>query len=406
MTVRTPPRLLFIGSLILGLSVSSACMTKPRPFESQIVIAHRGASGYRPEHTEIAYRLAVAQGADFIEPDLVPTRDGVLIVRHENELGGTTDVADREEFRHRYTTKEVDGDTISGWFSEDFTLAEIKTLRARERIPDIRPYNTQFDGTQKILTLTEVIDLAKELSSSTGRPIGIYPETKHPTYFKSEGRHIDGQAINFCTSTRLVQVLREQDFVDPTRVYIQSFEIENLLTLKTSIMPEADVMLPLILLFGNAQDCAEAQANSFARPRDVYYHAQQKHNLAEIYGELHGLTELNQSTCYGSLNKPNVLAWLSHTITGVGPWKDNLLNPDYPAPNLLVNALNAGLKIHPYTLRRESEFRSAPGTLATIEEEITKLLDLGVHGFFTDNPNIGVRIRQQWQAHTKSSKKH
>src|SRR5688500_4359191 len=141
-----------------------------------IVIAHRGASGYRPEHTLEAYRLAIRQGADFIEPDLVATRDGVLIARHENEISGTTDVAAHPEFASRRTTKIVDGVAMTGWFTEDFTLAEIRTLRAKERIPAIRPDNTRFDGLYTIPTFAEVVQLAKS-ESRGGRRIGVYPET-------------------------------------------------------------------------------------------------------------------------------------------------------------------------------------------------------------------------------------
>jgi glycerophosphoryl diester phosphodiesterase len=147
------------------------------PLSAPIVIAHRGASGSRPEHTLAAYDLAIDQGADFIEPDLVPTRDDVLVARHENAIGGTTDVAAHPEFAGRRTTKTIDGQTLTDWFVEDFTLAELKTLRAKERLPQLRAGNTAFDGTFEVATLAEIIALAKR------RHVGIYPETKHPTYF-------------------------------------------------------------------------------------------------------------------------------------------------------------------------------------------------------------------------------
>jgi glycerophosphoryl diester phosphodiesterase len=150
-----------------------------------IVIAHRGASGYRPEHTLAAYELGARQGADYIEPDLVATRDGELVCRHENEISGTTDVADHPEFADRRTTKEIDGKAYEGWFVEDFTLAELKTLRARERIPDVRPDNTAFDGQFEIPALGEVIELARRLG------VGIYPETKHPAYHRSLGLELE-----------------------------------------------------------------------------------------------------------------------------------------------------------------------------------------------------------------------
>jgi len=158
-------------------------MTAPGP----IVIAHRGASGERPEHTIGAYALAIDQGADFIEPDLVSTSDGVLVARHENEISETTDVASHPEFADRKTTKVIDGLSLTGWFTEDFTLAELKTLRARERLPQLRAANTTYDGTWDIPTLDEIITLVQRREKETGRRIGLYPETKHPGHFRKLG---------------------------------------------------------------------------------------------------------------------------------------------------------------------------------------------------------------------------
>jgi glycerophosphoryl diester phosphodiesterase len=154
-----------------------------------IVIAHRGASGYRPEHTLAAYELGARQGADYIEPDVVATRDGELVCRHENEISGTTDVAGHPEFADRRATKEIDGKVYDGWFVEDFTLAELKTLRARERIPDVRPGNVAFDGQFEVPALREVIALAQRLG------VGIYPETKHPAYHRSLGLDLEPRLI-------------------------------------------------------------------------------------------------------------------------------------------------------------------------------------------------------------------
>src|SRR5918998_4861386 len=174
--------------LMLGLAMLAPTAlvadahAKPKAAEAEpLVIGHRGASGYRPEHTLAAYELAARQGADYIEPDLVTTKDGVLVARHEPEISTTTDVADHPEFAARRTTKAVDGVPTTGWFTEDFTLRELRTLRAKERIPQIRPRNTLYNGRYQVPTLQEVIDLAKELSRQTRREIGIYPETKHPT---------------------------------------------------------------------------------------------------------------------------------------------------------------------------------------------------------------------------------
>jgi glycerophosphoryl diester phosphodiesterase len=173
-----------------------------------IVIAHRGASGYRPEHTLASYELGARLGADYIEPDLVATRDGVLVARHENEISGTTDVADRPEFADRRATKTIDGTELTGWFTEDFTLAELKTLRARERIPDVRPANTEYDGRFEIPTLDEVIQLAERLG------VGVYPETKHPAYFRGIGLPLEEALLDALDGLQ--------------HVFIQSFEADSL----------------------------------------------------------------------------------------------------------------------------------------------------------------------------------
>ena len=189
------------------------------PAAVPLVIAHRGASGYRPEHTIAAYRLAIQMGADYIEPDLVSTKDGVLVARHENEIGGTTDVSEHPEFASRRTTKVIDGSALTGWFTEDFTLAELKTLRAVERIPAIRQENTVYNGRFEVPTLQEVIDLARFAGKRAKRTIGIYPETKHPTYFDSIGLSLEEP---------LVSVLRSNGLAHrKSAVFVQSFETTN-----------------------------------------------------------------------------------------------------------------------------------------------------------------------------------
>ncbi|MFV2099749.1 glycerophosphodiester phosphodiesterase family protein [Micromonospora sp. LOL_024] len=172
-----------------------------------VVIGHRGASGYRPEHTLEAYRLAIRMGADYIEPDLVATADGVLVARHENEISGTTDVATRAEFADRAATKTIDGVQVTGWFTEDFTLAELRTLRAKERLPRVRVANTAFDGQFQVPTFQEVIDLARAEGKARGRTIGVYPETKHSTYFASIGLPLEEP---------LVEVLRRAGWTKPS----------------------------------------------------------------------------------------------------------------------------------------------------------------------------------------------
>jgi glycerophosphoryl diester phosphodiesterase len=177
-----------VAGILLGVGAATALARPggaPRGDAEPVVIGHRGASAYRPEHTLASYRLAIAMGADFIEPDLVSTRDHELVARHENDIAATTDVAAHPEFADRRTTKVIDGVSLTGWFAEDFTLAELRTLRAKERLPELRPANTAFDGLERIPTFQEVIDLAR----SEG--VGLYPETKHPTYFDGLGLSLE-----------------------------------------------------------------------------------------------------------------------------------------------------------------------------------------------------------------------
>jgi glycerophosphoryl diester phosphodiesterase len=191
-----------------------------------LVIAHRGASGERPEHTIESYRLAIEEGADYIEPDLVMTRDGVLIARHENEIGGTTDVAQHSEFAARHRTQVIDGETLTGWFTEDFTLAEIKTLRARERLPELRPLNSVFDGRFTVPTFDEIMHLAADANRRRGGApkIGVYPETKHPAHFARIGLALEQPVLD---------ALQRHDYAaDGSPVFIQSFDPRNLRQLR------------------------------------------------------------------------------------------------------------------------------------------------------------------------------
>src|SRR5215218_10994530 len=220
---------------IVSPAVASADASTAAAKAKPLVIGHRGASGYRPEHTLASYRLAAKLGADYIEPDLVSTKDHVLVARHEPEISQTTNVADHPEFADRRTTKVIDGVSFTGWFTEDFTLAELKTLRAKERIPDIRPQNTAYDGEFEVPTFQEVIDLRERLSRQLGREIGIYPETKHPTYFRSIGLPLEPP---------LVEALEANGLDAPgAPVYVQSFEVGNLQALRSQL----DV--PLVQLF-------------------------------------------------------------------------------------------------------------------------------------------------------------
>lgn len=369
-----------------------------------LVIAHRGASGERPEHTAAAYRLAIEQGADFIEPDLVPTRDGVLIARHENELSDSTDVADRPEFADRRTTKTVDGAEVTGWFSEDFSFAEIRQLRARERIPLLRPGSASHDGSEGILSLAEIIAIARE-ADAEGRRVGVYPEIKHPTYFAHEGRHLDGSPIGQSLPKLLVDTLVAEGFTDPDRVYIQSFELAGLVELAEALLPEAGIELPLVVLFGRLQHDGEPEA--FDLPRDIRFHAGHGDDLDALYPGLAKRIEggLTTQTTYGDLAAPAVLDWLAKRMQGIGPWKDAILvrEPVSPAPvnplaprsrltgavhPLIADARSAGLAVHPYTLRTEGPVRvlDEDGDTVSMREETRRLLELGATGFFTDHP--------------------
>jgi glycerophosphoryl diester phosphodiesterase len=348
-----------------------------------IIIGHRGASGYRPEHTLEAYRLAIAMGADFIEPDIVPTRDGVLIARHESRIDDTTNIVDlvaRGELPDRKATKVIDGHELSGYFTEDYALAEIKLLRARERNPELRPQCAAFDDRFEIPTLAEVIELARPNPA-----VGIYPETKHPTYFAEEGSHFDGAPIGMDLSEMLVAELVAEQFTDPRRVYIQSFEISNLIRLRKRIMPDAGVEFPLVQLFGDTR-LPSPEPASHSRPYDMTLHAREGRDMTALYGEL------AEFTSYGELITEPVVRYMANEYaTAVGPWKDNLLL-DERSRDFVRTARTLGLGVHPYTFRTEQPFLN----LDDFAQEIENLLDLGITGFFTDFPDQGRIARDLW----------
>ncbi|MFN2495525.1 MAG: glycerophosphodiester phosphodiesterase [Pseudonocardiaceae bacterium] len=361
-----------LSSLVLtAVAVTGSAGAAPSPSESPradrnapqttpLVIGHRGASGYRPEHTLAAYELAVRLGADYIEPDLVPTRDGQLVARHENEISGTTDVAARPEFADRRTTKLVDGTSLTGWFTEDFTLAELKTLRAKERIPQIRQRNTRYDGRYQVPTLQEVIDLAERMSKETGRQIGIYPETKHPTYFHS---------IGLALEPMLVRALNRNGLNRPeAKVFVQSFETANLRALNTQRR------VPLVQLIAGS-------------------------------GAPYDLTVTGDPRNYADLITPAGLAEIAGYADGIGPDKNRLVPRDGAGfrrqPTTLVDdAHQAGLLVHPYTFRNENtflpaDFRSSPDPAAYGDAfaEYALFYRLGVDGLFSDNPDTAVAAR-------------
>jgi glycerophosphoryl diester phosphodiesterase len=326
-----------------------------------LVIGHRGASGYRPEHTLASYALAARLGADYIEPDLVSTKDGVLVARHENEIGGTSDVADHPEFADRRTTKTIDGVALTGWFTEDFTLAELRTLRAKERIPATRPRNTLYDGRYPIPTLQEVIDLSRRLSRELHREIGIYPETKHPTYFRTIGLPLEEP---------LVKTLRRNDLDDRRdKVFVQSFEVGNLKWL------EDRIDTPLVQLLSGRG----------ARPYDFV-----------VAGD---------PRTYGDLATPAGLRDIARYASGVGPPKDYIVprgsdGRSLPPTTFVRDAHRASLVVHPYTFRNENQFlpvelRSSddPAAYGRPFAEYDQFFGLGVDGVFTDNPDTAVEAR-------------
>lgn len=328
----------------------------PKTFPTPIVIAHRGASGSRPEHTLAAYELAIDQGADFIEPDLVPTKDDVLVARHENAIAETTDVASHPEFADRRTTKTIDGRPISGWFVEDFTLAELKTLRARERLPQLRAGNAAYDGKFEIPTLAEIIALAKRRTQETGRTIGIYPETKHPTYFARIGHPTDAP---------LVAELRKAGWDSAAApVFIQSFEVNNLRHLHTI------TSVRLIQLMAGEGGPADGAVPSYA-----------------------------------AMLTPAGLKQVATYAYGLGPDKGQLWQGDAPT-SLVADAHAAGLKVHPWTYRAENVFLPTrfrrggdPATHGDVAGEIRAAIGLGIDGFFTDYPLIGVETRRAAKDH-------
>jgi len=312
--------------ILLLMLAASAASTNERP----IIIGHRGASGHRPEHTLEGYRLAAEMGADFIEPDLVSTKDGLLIARHENEIGGTTDVAGK--FPDRKTTKTIDGQRITGWFSEDFTLAEIRTLRAKERLP-FRSH--AYDGQFALATFDEVIELAQRLGRELGHPVGVYPETKHPTYFRNLGLPLEEKILD--------SLARHGWNRRDAPVFIQSFEQGSLRELRKN------TAVRLIQLTSDASMLDDAGLRAIASYAD-----------------------------------------------GIGPEKRLVIpvadDGTIGAPTTLVRRAHAaGLLVHIWTIRIDKEFLPA-GYRGRAETEFEQFREAGVDGLFTDFPDVAARV--------------
>ncbi|AKJ31540.1 glycerophosphodiester phosphodiesterase [Caldimonas brevitalea] len=379
------------AAALAGLLTTSGVLAEPNPpaalrgERAPLVIAHRGASGYLPEHTLAAYWLAIEQGADYIEPDLVSTKDGVLVARHENAIAildadgslkeATTDVAERPEFASRKTTKTIDGNAVTGWFTEDFTLAELKTLRARERLPQLRPANSRFDRMFEVPTLDEVLDLVRQANErrrdearhhgrpSSWRPIGVYPETKHPSYF---------QGIRLPLEERLVRTLHRHGYVGRhAPVFIQSFETQNLRKLRRL------TRLPLVQLL-----------NGSGRPWDF--------------------VQSGDPRSYADLARPAGLAEIATYADGIGA-NTQLMIPlvagRLGSPTTLVSdAHAAGLIVHGWTFRAENAFLPDefdagidPAALGNMAGQVKAFLQLGLDGFFTDHPHEGVKARDAFK---------
>ncbi|HXI76615.1 MAG TPA: glycerophosphodiester phosphodiesterase family protein [Steroidobacteraceae bacterium] len=298
-----------------------------------LVIAHRGASGERPEHTLESYGLAIEEGADFIEPDLVMTRDGVLVARHENEIGGTTDVAQHPEFAARQRTQTIDGETLRGWFTEDFTLAELKTLRARERLPELRPQNCAFDGQFTVPTFDEILQLAAAAGRRRdGSRIGVYPETKHPAHFAAIGLPLE-QAV-------LDALQRHGYAAEGSPVVIQSFDPGNLRQLR------AMTRLTLVQLLEHELG-----------------------DLAQVATYADGIGIAKSLASAAGIQAAHALSLKVHVWT-------------FRAENEFL----------PEDLR----IGASPAAHGDLDAEIQRYLDRGIDGLFIDFPAVGVRVRDAY----------
>ena len=379
-TLRSRARIILAGALsllVVGVAAGPTFAHRdhakggfhpPSSGHRVLIIGHRGAAGYRPEHTLASYELAARMGADYVEPDLVTTKDHVLVARHEPNITDTTNVADHPEFAGRKTTKTIDGVAQTGWFTDDFTLAELKTLRAKERLPLVRQGNTLFDGRYEVPTFQEVIDLVKRLDKELHRDIGIYPETKHPTYFRDEGLPLEELLVKTLDRNGLNR--------RGAKVFVQSFEVSNIKALNKVLR------VPIVQLL-------DAKT---LKPADV--------------------VKAGGTLTYGQMATPQGLKDIAKYADGVGPSKDYIVPRDAAGNSLaptsfLSDAHAAGLVVHPYTFRRENQFLPAelrvgnpadpnfPNLVGKAIDEDQQFFKLGVDGIFTDNADIGVAARNE-----------
>ncbi|WXF83191.1 glycerophosphodiester phosphodiesterase [Xanthomonas translucens pv. undulosa] len=353
------PLVWVLGCSMALSSLTAAAEAAAPGTRKPLVIGHRGASALRPEHTLASYAKAIADGADFIEPDLVSTKDGALLARHENEIGATTDVAAHPEFAARKTVKQIDGRRVEGWFSEDFTLGELKTLRARERLPQLR--STAFDGQFQLLTFDEIIDFAAAESATRGRPIGLIPEIKHGTYF---------QSLGLAMEDKVLATLDAHAYTRSAPVIVQSFEIGNLHYLHRKL-GDSHPNVRLVQLLGDPKE----------RPGDQL-------RDGPTYAQMGSAQGLRAIAKYAQLVSPSL-----RTIIPVDA--DGALS----APSAFIaDAHAAGLQVVPYTFRPENYFLpkhlqdargpaavNAAGSIA----EMHAFIAAGVDAFFTDDPALG-----------------
>ena len=329
------------------------------PRRTPLVIGHRGAPGYRPEHSRSSYDLALELGVDAVEPDVVVSSDGVLVVRHENEISGTTDVADRLEYKDRRTTRTVDGAELTGWFVEDFTWDELSTLRCRERLPKLRTTSAGFDDAQPILRLRDVLDLVRAGSLSRGREIGVVLEVKHATYFASRGWDI---------AALIEAELREAGWAaGELPLTIESFESTVLYALQERGIPATYVYL----------------LEAAGRPFDLF--------------AAHG----KAAPTYRATAKPAGLDGLVGRVDGISVDKRMILAPDklgrLGTSTVVADAHERGLRVYTWTCRPENNFligqfrgRGGAGAFGDWESEWAVIRDAGVDGVFVDHPDLGV----------------